>query len=608
MNSLDSPMKAPFGVVDMGSNGVRFGIVTSLARHLPVAYEERAPISLLEALGDDLCIPEDTIDQIITTFLRFKTICRNEGVEPTNVKVIATEATRIASNSKEFLRRIYEATGWTVIKLSKEEEAIISSMGIVGSFYNVNGLTMDLGGGSVELSYVTSSNLMGSFEEEEERRPRKKLRSGDKLKTSSHPVSLPYGAAILRKRLMNCSTKKQKRMLFDEIVEQMKVAKKTTDIPGHLSSDEGYTMYMSGGGFRAIGYLSMANRDMSKLDGQSEQTKKLLYPIPIISGYSMTGDELARLAHEYKDEDPEEMVNKLSVFRISKRRARMIPAICFLVSAIIKTIKIKEIYFSEGGARQGISYYMLPTSEQMKDPLIEGVKAYANPQQHALSSKEYDIILRVLKDAIPPLYLSSDHPLQLHRLIPAAVHLANLTTHYPKETRAFVAFHLPLAGGPLANLPGLLHSERAILALILAYRQGGEVPDPAFNAIENMIGDHGVSVCKYIGRLMEILFLISPRLPGTGLLESGLRFRLVPNSRVTSSRSPSPIPGVESPYHHHNLHIIIPFKPSPMLEAPAVISVLERMDKKIQHKKFEMDDEAVGAGAFKLFSVSIIRE
>ncbi|GAA5794878.1 hypothetical protein HPULCUR_000226 [Helicostylum pulchrum] len=125
-------IEAPFGVVDMGSNGIRFGIVTSLSRHLPVAYEERAPISLLEAQGDEHFIPQETIEQVITSFLRFKTICKHEGLDPNNVKVIATEATRIAINSKQFLDSIYAATNWKVDILSKEQEAVISSMGIVG--------------------------------------------------------------------------------------------------------------------------------------------------------------------------------------------------------------------------------------------------------------------------------------------------------------------------------------------------------------------------------------------------------------------------------------------------------------------------------------------
>lgn len=463
---------------------------------------------------------------------------------------------------------------------------------------------MDLGGGSVELSYVTSNTGSSPLAQDDER-PTKRL------KTSPNPVSLPYGAAILRKRLGKCdNSKKKKKQLYKEIVDQVSMAKATTNIPGNLKDHDGYTLYMSGGGFRALGYLSMALTNHSTLSHKDIKTKKMTYPIPIISGYSMSGEELMEIVDQFKDRDPEELVNELKVFRISKRRTRMIPATCFLVSAIMKVIKIKQIYFSEGGARQGICYHMLPPSEQSKDPLLEGVKSYVSPLPHALSTKEFDAVFKVLRDAVPPLYLSPDHPLQLHRLIPAAVHLANLTTHYPKETRAFVAFHMPLASGPLANIPGLLHSERAILALILAYRQGGEVPDPAFNSIENMIGKYGVAVCKYVGRLMEIIFLISPRQPGIALIESGIKFRLVrPDSDDDVSPMSSPVtPTSQRFYSSSHLEIVMPEKPSPMLDAPSVISVIESMDKKIQPKKFELDEEVQGLdNHVKLFSISIVR-
>jgi retrograde regulation protein 2 len=123
---------SPLAVVDMGSNGIRFGIVSSFSRHLPVTYEERAPISLFDAQGPDRRIPEETIQQVITTFLRFKMLCEQAQVE--TVRVIATEATRIAVNGDEFVTRIKEATGWTVELLMKEQEAEISAMGVVGTY------------------------------------------------------------------------------------------------------------------------------------------------------------------------------------------------------------------------------------------------------------------------------------------------------------------------------------------------------------------------------------------------------------------------------------------------------------------------------------------
>ena len=128
----EETIQAPFGVVDMGSNGIRFGIVSALARHLPVAFEERAPIALLDAQGDDGIIPSEVMDEVITSFLRFKKLCQDASVELHNVRVIATEATRVAKNAEEFKDRIFKSTGWTVTLLSKQQEALISASGIVG--------------------------------------------------------------------------------------------------------------------------------------------------------------------------------------------------------------------------------------------------------------------------------------------------------------------------------------------------------------------------------------------------------------------------------------------------------------------------------------------
>ncbi|KAI7863826.1 Ppx/GppA phosphatase family-domain-containing protein [Spinellus fusiger] len=589
-------MKTPLGVIDMGSNGIRFGIVNTLARHLPVAYEERAPISLLDSQGDDQVIPAETIEQVITSFLRFKEICRQADVEPGNVQVIATEATRVAANAEEFIRRIDEATGWKVSLLSKEEEALISASGIVGSFYKVNGLTMDLGGGSVELSYVTDTNS-----------------TTKEMQVCPSPISMPYGAAALKRRLARCN-KTQKADLYDTVVHQMKKAIQQVNPPSDLMESDGYRLFMSGGGFRALGYLSMAMKaQKTKIPGK-HYDRRLTYPISIINGYSMSGTELSELAEYYKNRDPEELVGRLKVFRISKRRASMIPASCFLVSAIMKVIKISRIYFSEGGVRQGFCYQCLSPEEQAKDPLLEGIKAYAASSPHCLSPEGHEAIYQILKKALPYPYMDPSHPLQLHRLLPAVIHLSNMTSHFPKESRAFVAFHMPLANGPLANLPGVSHEERAILSLLLAYRQGGAVPDPVFYTIQAMVGRKGIAVCKFIGRLMELVFTISPMEPGVELYSQiGLTFTTssveedfsVSDSEDSDFEEPKVESGIDRFYPPVHLRIELPAEMSPMVEAPAVMSVIESLNKKIKARKFDMDDE-VRPQHFQLFSVQIV--
>ncbi|KAI9269333.1 Ppx/GppA phosphatase family-domain-containing protein [Phascolomyces articulosus] len=598
--------EAPLAVIDMGSNGIRFGIVSALARHLPVAYEERAPISLFDAQGVERIIPQETIAQVVTTFQRFQGLCEQAGVHPSNVKVIATEATRLAVNSQEFIDKIFDATGWTVSLLSKEEEALISASGIVGSFYKVDGVTMDLGGGSVEFSYVTHS-------------------SDGELEIASSPVSLPFGAAALKRRLGQCTSKKERNALHAEIVSEIQAAVQHVNIPSKLQGDEGYTIYMSGGGFRALGYLSMKAKGTHLQQHPQQNYDFITYPIPIISGYTISGLELQELANLYKDKNPEKTMKHLKGFRISKRRAGMVPAICFLVSALLSVIKVRQIHFSEG------------------------VKAYASELRHALSHDEFNAIWSILQDAIPKPYLDNpQHPMQLYRLLPAAIHLANLTTHYPKETRAFVAFHMPLASGPLANIPGITHQERATLALLLAFRQGGEVPDPIFKTIQKMIGCKATAVCKYVGRLMELIFTISPLSPGMGVIRSGISFVATvldeygpigsssESSSTTSSSYSSSVSAAAAPadpvtapptitaslkddddgdsmelfYPRVKLCIHLPENKScPMVEAPAVMSVIESMDQKISsNKKFEMDEELRSILVHpNLFSVDIVR-
>ncbi|KAI8337477.1 Ppx/GppA phosphatase family-domain-containing protein [Chlamydoabsidia padenii] len=615
----------PIAIVDMGSNGIRFGIVTSLSRHLPVAYEERAPISLLEVQGEDKVIPSDTIQQVVNSFLRFKALCQDAQVPPANVRVIATEATRIAANAEQFLDAIYQATGWTVTLLSKQEEALISASGIVESFYSVNGLTSDCGGGSVELSYVISEPTHGKG-----------------FQAAQEPVSLPYGAMALKRRLQQCQGKKDRQALYEEVETALRQALHSTQPPEQLQhkNGDGYEIYMSGGGFRALGYLSMA-RKSHKIRG-SKQKRQPDYPIPMINGYTITGKALKKLVHRYNDKKPEDVVRQVQGFRISKRRAEMMPAVCFLVSAMLEAIPIRRVHFSEGGVRQGICYQMLPAEEQATDPLMTSVKAYISTSDFCLRDEDFDAIHDVLKDALPGPYLDPAHPLQLFRLLPAAIFLANLTSHYPKESRAYVAFHMPLPSGPLANVPGLTHKERATLAILLAYRQGGAIPDPIFYKVQSLVGKKGIAVCKYLGRLMELVFTVSPLQPGVGLVRSGLTFSTTITDGTSRDASDDSDGGdidgsMDSDDNAHEdqgdddndddedeecdannidstndnqypplkLHIQLPKDASILLNAPSIMSLMEKLDKKVNTRKFDIDGEENKIRCPSLFSVDI---
>ena len=126
-------------VVDMGSNGIRCSISDlspSTSRILPAVYQERCNISLYNVQyqnGVKVPVPEAVIDDILVLLSNFRTTCTGFGVPDQQIQLVATEATRTAINSENFLNRIRDETGLEARLLSQEEESKYGAMGIASS-------------------------------------------------------------------------------------------------------------------------------------------------------------------------------------------------------------------------------------------------------------------------------------------------------------------------------------------------------------------------------------------------------------------------------------------------------------------------------------------
>ena len=217
---------------------------------------------------------------------------------------------RTAINSTAFLDRIKSATGWSVRLLTQQEEATIGSEGIAASFSSVNGLVLDLGGGSCQLNWMTTGTI---------------------TTMSKSPVSMPYGAAALTNRL----SREDPIKLQAELVNAFKAAFQTIQIPEEWKNRKGLHIWACGGGFRGMGYYLLAKHPIQP------------YPIPLINGFTvsasiftqaLTLQTLAITQDEMKD-----------MFRISKRRASQVPAIAMVIEALSQAIpSITDIHFSQG--------------------------------------------------------------------------------------------------------------------------------------------------------------------------------------------------------------------------------------------------------------------
>ncbi|KAL8990312.1 MAG: hypothetical protein Q9177_001002 [Variospora cf. flavescens] len=458
-------------LVDMGSNGIRFSISDlspPLARVMPTVYQDRCGISLYDAqhhAGERIPIPQFVIDETVAALLRFKRITEDFKVPTSRVQVVATEATRTALNSDAFREHIENATGWKVDMLAKEEEGRIGAMGVASSFGSIKGLVLDLGGGSIQMTWMISE--------------------AGKVKTSPKgAVSFPYGAAALMMRLGEVGIEGH-ASLRQEMSANFETALQELGVPDTLVKDAeaegGLTLYLSGGGFRGWGYILMSLHSITP------------YPIPIINGFRIPKSSFEpNLEEHFSDPD--------STFRISARRASQVPAIAFLIRALTQSVpSISYIYFAQGGIREGLLFTSLPPSIRSQHPLTAVTQSHAPPSSACL----FHMLTKTIPQSRNPA-TATDPPAALISPVMLASTTNLLYAHesFPKDIRAAAALRSTTTG-LLGNAHGLSHTDRALLALILCERWGGEISptDEQFlSKSQELVGPRLGWWAKYIGR------------------------------------------------------------------------------------------------------------
>ncbi|PVH75800.1 putative retrograde regulation protein 2 [Cadophora sp. DSE1049] len=476
-----------YGLADMGSNGIRFSISDlSIPRLLHCIYRERAPISLYDALHESspsskpFYFSPTIISRVADTLSRFSSICESYNVSKDKISVFATEAMRTAHNRDEMLTAIKKSSGLEVDILSPGMESLFGAMGARSGYTGVDGLFMDLGGGSVQMTYVNS----GTGEAEGD---------GYDVLAAGAARSLPFGAAKLTLALSAQSTarstKTELRTRMKETYEEL--ISKFPNLKRQSESKEGITIYFCGGGFRGYGSMLMHTDPIQP------------YPIPAIGGYTVPGSRFIKWQEMLHVNNYEEG----KIFGMSKRRREQFPAIVSVVQSLVEAIpKIKQVIFCSGGNREGVLYMKLPPTIRESNPLalLPGGAPNQDP-------KVLDSIVQTLLTAMPegfPAILS-------HELLHFVVRNTWQSMGDPDGANSAKALHNPITG-MLAGLPGMTHEIRAVIALTMSARWGndlGRVDRGVHENLRALVGHETAWWCDYIGTLASFLATIMPALP-----------------------------------------------------------------------------------------------
>ncbi|KAI1369511.1 Ppx/GppA phosphatase [Xylaria arbuscula] len=487
------------------SNGIRFSISDlspPCPRLLKSLYRERAAISLFDALNESpsATSPEfspEVITHVSRTLARFKSIANDFDVPPEHISVFATEAMRKASNAASMLDAIFSESGLSVHVLAPEVETLFGAMGARSGFSAVNGLFLDLGGGSVQMTYMNSD--MPNYE----------------IQAARTGKSLPFGAARLIRILENDNVEMKTTAMeelkigmheaFSRLKQEFPLLRATQADP----DSSGIDIYLCGGGFRGYGSILMHSDPIQP------------YPVPAVGAYTVEGSffcqtsTMRRANAEYEGK----------IFGMSKRRRKQFPAIATVVDALVSAVpRIRTATFCGGGNREGALYMKLPLSIREAKPLS------LLHQSYDICPVVIDALVETIQSALPLNVDFSNIPTIL-TLGLGPLFSGEIWSRSGEPDEANASFHLHHALSRDPSVPGFSHLARSILGLTLCYRWGatlGPIDQQLFVSLQRLVqraNTEAVFWAGYIGETARLLSQIVPRMPKTqDQLRDAVRF------------------------------------------------------------------------------------
>ncbi len=146
--------------IDIGSNSVLLLIAEVIDGKI---ITEICDLSNISSLGKDLdsngLFLQESIDRTIDIMSSYRNEIDKYNIKSENIFVTATEASRVAKNSKVLFNELNNKLGFNVHLISERDEALYTAYGVCsGSNINFSQITIaDIGGASTELIKVDVS-------------------------------------------------------------------------------------------------------------------------------------------------------------------------------------------------------------------------------------------------------------------------------------------------------------------------------------------------------------------------------------------------------------------------------------------------------------------
>ncbi|KHF40604.1 Ppx/GppA family phosphatase [Halalkalibacter okhensis] len=145
-------------LIDLGSNSIRLAVYKINKDQYKEVEKVKVSARLINYLDTHGKLSNKGLNLMINTLLSFKKVI--DSYQISHVVGFATAVIRQSSNQGKVLAEINKQTGFSLRVLSEYEEAYYGFVGIAHSIGLKNGITIDTGGGSTEITLFQDQKLV----------------------------------------------------------------------------------------------------------------------------------------------------------------------------------------------------------------------------------------------------------------------------------------------------------------------------------------------------------------------------------------------------------------------------------------------------------------
>ncbi|MCI1859633.1 MAG: Ppx/GppA family phosphatase [Sporolactobacillus sp.] len=439
-------------VIDIGSNSIRL-VVIGIDRQF--FFKEllnfKAVARLSNYIDDQNNLSEKGVQVLLAVLGRFQSILQREK-NVTAIDAVATAAMRKSKNREQVFSRVLERTGLHIRLLSGLKEAYYGYFAVINSTYFEQGISIDIGGGSTEVTMFKNRRLI-------------------------YAHSFPFGAVTLYQAYFS---KKDPRGQ----------AKLVSFLKGAFSQF-GWLIDQK---LPVVGIGGTA-RNLARID-QVEQH----YPMVGLHQYTMPSERLDLLTRRLASMSQTEREN---MDGLSKDRADIIVPAAVVIDTLVKLNRGETFSLSGQGLREGIFYeWMLHRRGLDRIPYVLNESIRYLRRNFNLDPDHTSYVKTLafqILDGIQPVI---DLPYSKQRmawLLSHSADLAYIGEYINNESSSAHTFYL------LTNIGinGISHRDRLAVALVASFKSGSAMLDFA-KPFKRMIVADELKVCELLGSILRL--------------------------------------------------------------------------------------------------------